>query len=279
MRRPLTGALLGIILGLAVAVVLQQEGIWPLDQLTVFLLPALLGLLGLLLLSMGREGSTVTLVIALLILLPMGVWGALGFGSINENGELNGGCEVAAQSAVDTTTVTDTSRQNPFEIDPESGLSWAAMSPFPFVDYDWSLYTEIGGFQAPLDSDHEDNEGMSEINAGDVPNVEEYAAGQGIDISQLRGVFIVGGDAADTCDGFAFVLLTTSSLFETLISKIALALIIVIIIIMIILMVRGRRSVVVESSTSTEMPDGAAGDSEIFPDGTESGDTSSWSDD
>ena len=46
MRKPLSGALWGIVLGLAVAVILQQQGIWPLDKLTVFLLPGAIGLIG-----------------------------------------------------------------------------------------------------------------------------------------------------------------------------------------------------------------------------------------
>ena len=29
--RPLTGAILGILIGLALAIVLQQQGVWPLD--------------------------------------------------------------------------------------------------------------------------------------------------------------------------------------------------------------------------------------------------------
>jgi hypothetical protein len=87
------------------------------------------------------------------------------------------------------------------------------------------------------------------MNGDEVPNVEAYAKAHGVDISQLRGVFIVGGEAAGTCSGFGFVLLTTASLFETLASKIALALIILIIIILIILMLTGRQKAVVGSST------------------------------
>ncbi|MGH3650078.1 MAG: hypothetical protein ACRDU9_05155, partial [Acidimicrobiia bacterium] len=93
MRRPLTGTILGILIGVAVAVILARQGVWPMDQLTLFLLPALTGLLGLALLSLGRsEGSTATMVISLIILIPMAVWGAPGLGELNQNGQLNGGC-------------------------------------------------------------------------------------------------------------------------------------------------------------------------------------------
>jgi hypothetical protein len=276
MRRPLLGALLGILLGLAIAVVLQQEGVWPLDQLTVFLMPALLGLLCLTLLSIGRTaGSTVTLVIALIILVPMAVWGAIGLGSLNEKGQLDGGCKVIAQSAVDTTSVTDSSKLDPFKIDPKGSLKWAATSPTAFMDYDWSLYTKVGGIQVPLDSGNEKNDGGSTMNGDEVPNVEAYAKAHGVDISQLRGVFIVGGQAAGTCSGFGFVLLTTASLFETLASKIALALIILIIIILIILMFTGRQKASVGSSSvadgGSDGPDRPGPAAEIAAGALESG--------
>src|SRR5690554_1760156 len=79
--RPLTGALLGIVLGLCIAVVIQQQGIWPLDRLTVFLLPAVIGLLGMLLTSVGRASAMTTMVVSLVILLGLGVWGGLALGT------------------------------------------------------------------------------------------------------------------------------------------------------------------------------------------------------
>lgn len=243
MRKPLTGAILGIVLGLAVAVILQQQGIWPLDQLTVFFMPAVLGFLGLLILSIGKEGSTVTFVIALIILIPMAVWGALGFGDVNEVGVLNGGCKVEAMTSVpDTTNVTDTSKQDPFQIDPDGGLIWAATSPVVFMDYPWEIWVEIGGVQITLDSEEsQNNDGGSEINGGDVPNVTAYAESRGIDISQLRGVYKVGGNAADTCDGYGFVTLIADP-FETLASQIAAGIALLVIILFIIIMIVSRRT-------------------------------------
>ena len=150
MQKPLTGAILGVLIGVAAAIFLARQGIWPLDQLTLFFLPGILGLLGVLLLSMGRrERTQATLVIALLILVPMLVWGAFGFGSFGETGELNGGCLVSASSDDDSTTVTDTSRDDPFTIDPSGGLTWESSSPSVFQDYEWRIWVDIGG-----DSDH-----------------------------------------------------------------------------------------------------------------------------
>ena len=203
-RRPLSGALIGVLIGLGLAVVLARFGLWPPDQVTVFLLPALLGFLGMLILSMGREGSTNTMVISLIILIPMLVWGALGFGEIDQSGQLNGGCAVMAASDADTTSVTDTSRADPFEVDPAGGLAWRATSSQAFMDYGWQLHVVVGGIAVPIESGTEANAAGDTENAGDVPDVGEYASGRGIDVDLYRGVYEVGGYAA-TCDGFGFV--------------------------------------------------------------------------
>ena len=239
--RPLTGAILGILIGLAIAVLLQQQGVWPLDQITVFLFPAITGVVGLVITSVKRVGAPGPMIIAFIILIPMTAWGAVGLGSINEAGQLNGGCEVQAQTSVpDTTTVTDTSRQNPFLIDPHGSLQWAATSPVVFDDYPWKIWVEIGGAQITLDSEtSQNNDGGSQINGGDVANVTAYAAGRGIDISQLRGVYKVGGDAAGTCDGFGFVKIISEPL-ETVIAKIAAALAALLTIILLLIAFTGR---------------------------------------
>ena len=314
-KRPLSGAILGVLIGLAVAVLLQQQGVWPLDKITVFLLPSITGAIGLALTSVKRVGGRVTMIIAFITIIPMAAWGATGLTTLNEVGQLNGGCQVQSQtSAPDATTVTDTSKQDPFLIDPNGSLAWGATSPVAFMDYDWDLWVEIGGFQVPLDSDHEDNEGGSQINGGDVPNVTQYAEARGIDISQLRGVYKVGGQAADTCSGFGFVKLIAEPL-ETIIAKIAAALAALLTIILLIMAFSGRTPTVVPVGPGSEDSDlpgsdladadggepdasisGASAeggstpsatdgdedvndlDTQIFSDGFESGDTSAWSD-
>jgi hypothetical protein len=45
---------MGLIVGLSLAVILQQGGVWPLDKLTTFLLPGLLGLIFVLLSRIRR---------------------------------------------------------------------------------------------------------------------------------------------------------------------------------------------------------------------------------
>jgi len=290
-RKPLSGALWGIVLGLAVAIILQQQGVWPLDKITVFLLPGAIGLIGILITSVGRAGSTRALTVSLIITIPLAVYGATGFTTLNEVGQLNGGCEVQAQTSVpDTTFVTDTSKQDPFSIDPNGSLTWGATSPVAFMDYDWDLWVEIGGFQVPLDSGHEGNEGGSQINGGNVPNVTQYADARGIDISQLRGVYKVGGQAADTCAGFGFVELIADPL-ETTIAKIALAVAILALIMLLIAALRKRGGTTADAGAEPAagaMPGDTDGDGDVDADdvdgpilsnGFESGDTSSGSDD
>lgn len=247
MSKPLTGAVLGILIGVATAIFLARQGIWPPDQLTLFFLPGILGLLGLLVLSMGRPSKgPFTLVVALLILVPILVWGALGFGSLDEQGELNGGCVVMATSDVDSTTVTETSKSNPFQIDLDGGLSREASSPAVFQDYDWELNVDVGGIPVTIESDHEENSDGDQENSGEVDDIRSYADSRGIDIDLYRGVYEVGGSAA-TCDGFGFVEITGEGL-DT-VALIALIVAITLPIILIVLIFVGREAVVVTTQS------------------------------
>jgi len=262
--RPLTGTILGVLIGLAVAIVLQQQGVWPLDKITVFLLPAAIGVVGLVIMTVKRAGATGPLVISLIILIPMAAWGATGLTTINEIGELNGGCEVQAQTSVpDATNVIDTSKSDPFLIDPHGSLIWGATSPAAFDDYPWKIWVEIGGAQITLDSEaSQDNDGGSQFNGGDVADVEAYAAERGIDISQLRGVYKVGGDAANTCDGFGFVKLIADPL-ETIIAKIAAALAVLLTIILLIIAFTGRQRPVAVPNGGSGANGGDGGEADL----------------
>ena len=243
MSKPLTGAVLGILIGLATAIFLARQGIWPLDQLTVFFLPGILGLLGVLLLSMGRPSDGVfTLVVSMLILIPMLVWGAFGFGSFDEQGELNGGCLVEAESDVDATTVTDTSRSDPFAVELDGGLSWSASSPSAFQDYDWRIYADLGGIPVTIESGTEANDAGDTENEGDIEDIRAYAEARGINIDLYRGVYKVGGSAAGTCSGFGFVLIEGAG--TDAIGLTALIVAIVLLVILLVLTFTGREVVV-----------------------------------
>ena len=154
-------------------------------------------------------------------------YGGLGLVDVNQNGQLNGGCRVEAVSDVDSTTVTDTSRQDPFDIDPEGGLDWGALSPGPIIDHTWEIHVEFGGFQVPIASGGDSNEGGSIGNADQIEDLTAYIEMVSIATGQeLRGTFIVGGFIAGTgaCDGFGFVRFISEIPFESLVAKVAAAL-------------------------------------------------------
>lgn len=245
-RKSLSGAVTGILIGLAVAVILARQGVWPPDQLTVFLLPALTGLLAMTLLTIGRVGSKTTTVVSSLILIPMAIWGALGIGAINQTGELNGGCTVTATSDVDGTTVTDTSRADPFRIEADGGLTWEATSPQAFTDYEWEIHTIVGGIPIPIESDTEPNDAGDVANGGTVDDVGALAEARGIDLDLYSGVYQVGGSAA-SCDGFGFVHIDVAGL--DLVTVAAIILLVLLVIILLVLMYTGRRVVDEQSTT------------------------------
>lgn len=248
MSKPLTGAILGILTGLAAAVFMARQGIWPPDQITVFFIPGVLGLIGLLDLSVARElRSAFTLILALLILVPMLVWGAFGLGTLNDRGQLNGGCEVTATSSNDSTTVTDTSRSDPFTIDPNGVLSWTATSPAVFQDYEWKISVIVGGIPITVDSGTEPNSAGDLQNGGEIEDVGAFADSRGIDLDIYRGVYEVGGKAA-SCDGKAFVEIEGEGLDP--IALIALIVAITLFVVLVVLsFVRGQRP-----STESEGP-------------------------
>lgn len=207
--RPITAMFMGLIVGLGAAVLLQQAGVWPLDKLTTFLLPGLLALIFILLSRLRRVATYPALAIALLLAIPPIAYGVTGIGEIGSSGELNGGCSVEAASDLDTTVVTDTSHSNPFDIDPDGGLSWLASSPGPITDHEWEIWVVIGGFEYVVADGAESNSDMNTTNDGDVPDVTGYVEDLGFRAGdQIRGVYEVGGfidGEGGACDGFGFV--------------------------------------------------------------------------
>jgi len=243
--RPWSGLLLGVLLGLSIAIILQQAGVWPLDRLLVFGSAGVFGLFGILLTGWGRErASGLSTILPLLLAVGLIAWGATGITQLDETGELNGGCTVEAQSDVDTTIMTDTTRQNPFEVDPEGGLSWFATSPSPIMDHNWEIWVDVGGFQVVVADGGDPNTDGDLENEGDVADVSLYVE-EVTEISgqQIRGVFEVGGDIegdGGACDGFAFVRLTADP-FTTLASQIAAALALISLISLIAIAMRRTR--------------------------------------
>ncbi len=248
--RPITGLVLGLIFGVALAVLLQQAGIWPLDKLTLFLMPAIIALIFILIARIGRVAAPTALVIALLLLIAPLAYGLTGIGELNETGEINGGCTVEASSNVDSTVVTDTSRSNPFVVEPDGPLSWNATSPGPITDHEWEIYVNVGGFEFVVADGGAANSDMETMNNGDEPTLEGYVQRlTGQSGQQIRGVYEVGGFIDGTggaCDGFGFVKIDGGFL-PTIISWIALITLLIVLVIFLLIALTGRRRPVDES--------------------------------
>jgi hypothetical protein len=201
--------------------------VWPLDRLLLFGSAGLFALIGILLGSAGRQRvGALSAILPLILAVALIAFGATGLTEVNEQGELNGGCTVSANSNLDTTVVTDTSRQDPFQIDPNGSLSWVATSPGPIMNHLWEIYVDIGGFPVVIASNEEPepNTAGDLENTGDVPDVSVYvkevSAYAGV---ELIGVLEVGGNIegeGGACDGFGFVRLVDDAV-TSLIAQIA----------------------------------------------------------
>jgi hypothetical protein len=163
--------------------------------------------------------------------------------------------------------VTDSSRQDPFEIDPNGSLSWVAASPGPITDHLWNIYVDVGGFSIPIagNEEPEPTSAGTQENIGDVADVSSYVQ-EVSDIAgfELRGVLEVGGDiegGGGACDGFGFVVLTADPL-STLVSRIA-AVIAALALISLLLLVFNRTreaEVVIADEAGASHPYAEAGD-------------------
>jgi hypothetical protein len=173
----------------------------------------------------GRErASAFSFLFPMVLAVGLIAWGATGIADLDERGELNGGCTVEAQSDVDSTIMTDTSRGEPFEIDPDGGLSWHATAPAPIMNHTWEIWVDVGGFPIVIADGAEENSAGDTENSGEVDDINAYVD-EVSDISGqvIRGVFEVGGEISGEggeCDGFAFVTLTADP-FSTTVSRIA----------------------------------------------------------
>lgn len=257
--KPITALIFGLIVGLAIAVLLQQSGIWPLDKLTVFLLPAVVALIFVPIARMGRVPSPTALTVALILLVAPVAYGLTGIGEISENGQLNGGCTVEAATDVDTTVVTDTSRSNPFLIVPDGPLSWLATSPGPITNHEWEIWVVVGGFEFVVESGGEENSDLTVTNEGEVPSVDIYIESlSGQSGEQIRGIYEVGGfieGEGGSCDGFGFVEIE-GGLLDTLASRVALAVGALALLIFLLIVFTGRRRLVPAEDVAQLDPDG-----------------------
>lgn len=144
---------------------------------------------------------------------------------------LKGGCTVDATSDLDQTTMTDATRDNPFEVDPEGSISWVANSPGPIMDHTWVINVDVGGFGVPVARGGDPNTAGTQTSEGErsIPELVEDAEASGVPNAQLlgslRGIYRVFGSIEGTasCSGDGYVLIVGNPLTE-LVGQIAAAL-------------------------------------------------------
>lgn len=168
------------------------------------------------------------------LLVVCGVLALMGIALAAGAQSLEGGCSVNATSDLDETTMTDATRGNPFEVDPEGSISWVATSPGPIMDHTWVINVDIGGFGVPVARGGDPNTAGTESSEGErsIPELVEDAEASGVPNAQLlgslRGIYRVFGsiDGTASCSGDAFVLIKGNPLTE-LVGQVAAALTVV----------------------------------------------------
>ncbi len=282
--KPLTGTILGAIAGIFLVVIIQQAGIWPLDRMLTFGAMGIMALIGFVL-TKGGAGGTVAKIIAMIIIVVFVAVGALGATEAGQAGYLDGGCTVTAFSDVDAIPGPEaTSKSAPFDLIPTGFLSWDGTTPGPIENHHWEIWVDVAGFPYLAAAGGSPNDGKSQQESGDVdllPYAEDVEAILGT--SDIGGIYEVGGfidGDGGYCEGLGFVRFP-SSLLQ---GPIALGALVVLVVILIIILLVGRsvRRVMITTSNGAapppDLPGGGQADMEIFPDGFESGDTSSWGD-
>lgn len=242
--RPVSGAIVGALIGLVVVIIVQQAGAWPFDRAALFGLIGLGGLLGAIAGKIGRPGSTASFSVVLVIFAVSLGWGLTGLASANESGEINGGCTAEAVSEIDETTVTDTSRSDPFDIDPAGDLAWFATSPAPIENYSFEIWVDVGGFQLPIDAEENTNANLNTENSGVVAVADYVSLVEDFTGVEARGTYVVGGfidGEGGSCDGFAFVRIPADGLFDGPIAVGAWVLLAVLVVVLIVIVATGRR--------------------------------------
>lgn len=245
MAKPATGAILGVIAGVFLAIFIQQTGAAPLDRLLLFGVAGLMGLIGLLLCTVGREiENMVVLIIAILIVIvPLG-YGASQLVSDDASGPaFINNCTVDASSDLEARrSITTMTRDNPFDINPDGMLSWWGTSDNVVKNYQWEVFVDVGGFNLRVANGSDPNDGESQENNG-TENLKQYSDqvrqfGGG----EIRGIYYVSGNfmgEGGSCDGAGYVRVP-GSVFESTLGIVVGIIFLIILIILIVVCMRGR---------------------------------------
>lgn len=256
MAKPATGAILGLIAGVFLAIFIQQTGAAPLDRLLLFGVAGLMGLIGLLLCTVGRQiDNIVVLIIAIIIVLvPVG-YGASQLVSDDASGAaFINNCTVMASSDLEALqSITSMTRSDPFDIDPDGSLTWDGTMNSVITDYQWEIFVDVGGFNLRVANGMDPNEGESQENGGTEglkqysDQVRQFGGGE------IRGIYYVSGNLmgeGGSCDGGGYVRVP-GSVFESTLGIIVGIIFLVILIILIIVCMRGRQPRVSDSKQVT----------------------------
>lgn len=264
--RKITVVILGAVAGLTIAVLLQQAGAYPLDRLATFGLPAVVaGVAFAVVVQRAGFARAAAEWVAIIIILILVIMAATGIPALAADGEqggptgfLDGGCTVSAMSDLDATTVTDTSRSNPFDIDPDGTVSWEATSNGAIMNHTWEIWVDVGGFALIVAQDGDDNADGDTSNEGSEP-VRPYVDDIGSYIGgDPSGIYLVGGNIigeGGSCEGQAWVRLSGGA-FSNLVGQGAAGLLLILLIIIVIIIVRtGRRTIEVLGDHDMPPPD------------------------
>lgn len=136
---------------------------------------------------------------------------------------LSGGCTVQATSDLDRTTMTDATRANPFDIDPEGQVSWNASSPAAIRNHTWVINVDLGGLGVAVarGSDPNDAGTLSSVGSRTIADLVAIAEAAGVPnarlLGSLRGIYRVFGEITGeggSCSGDAYVRLSGNPLSE-----------------------------------------------------------------
>lgn len=143
---------------------------------------------------------------------------------------LDGGCTVSATSDLDSTTMVDATRADPFDIDPEGTIAWNARSPEAIMNHTWVINVDIGGFGVPVAKGGDPNTAgtLDSVGERSIPELIERAKAAGVPnanmLAELRGIYRVFGEITGSsgCAGDAYVNIVGNPL-QALVGQIAAA--------------------------------------------------------
>ena len=254
--KPITGVILGAVAGIFIVIVIQQAGAWPLDRMLTFGTMAVMAIIGFIL-TKGMQGAVAVKVIAITIIVVFVGLAGLGATEAGESGYIDGGCTARAVSDIDAIdSPAQTSKSDPFDVDPQGMLAWAATSPNPILNHNWQIVVDVAGFGYVPARGGSPNDGESQQEVGERDLSEDAEAIEGIlGTSNIGGIYEVSGfieGDGGLCTGRGFVRIGDGGWFE---GPIALGATIVTIVIIIIIVIVGR--------TITPMPPGVGKADEI----------------